>query len=250
MPEFVNGIPYPAPPPRPEPAHQKKITREKWGEIAIVVSLIIAGASFLAWRTYSQAPVTDAAKSIAESAAALKESDAIAVGEKEILGRTFWSFHKPLAGFTANIDLVGEREDSELEMAIIWLTPIPGKPAPSENDLQVAVNGAGEIAQSLLQSAGLAFEKAAKTMEPINAIRPHDKGVGATTDGWKLTYITYHRYDDMAAPQPMLCIVLHRLSAAERDDLGALNRALYQALENGEDVKTYLLATPQAPPGA
>jgi len=245
MPEYINGIPYPSPPPRPEPAHQKKITREKWMEIAIVISLIISGAAFLAWRNYSQAPNAGASNSIAESATVLKKFDALPASEKVIYGRTFWSFQKPLAGFTANIDLVGEREDTELETAIIWLTPIPGNPAPSESDLQAAVNGAGQIAESLLPSAGLAFETASKTMELINTNRPHDKGVGATTDGWKLTYITYRSYDGNAAPQPMLCIVLHRLSAAERDDLGTLNRSLYQALENGDDIKTALLATSQ-----
>ena len=52
-------------------------------------------------------------------------------------------------------------------------------------------------------------------MKPVtDTPRLHDKGVQQTSDGWKLTYVTYRSYDEQAGPQPMLCYVLQRQSAA------------------------------------
>jgi hypothetical protein len=147
------------------------------------------------------------------------------------------------------VDLIGENEDTPLETAIIWLTPQPGAGEPSEHTLQAAVNGAGLVAQLLVRSSGLAFEKAAKTMERISdSPRPHNKGVGATDDGWKLTYITYASHDEGADPPPMLCLVLQRLSAGEDEALAAMNRTMYEALQAGRDIKTVLREVENAAP--
>lgn len=239
MSEPIPGIP------RPTPEHQRKITRGKWFEILTVVVLIVLGTVFLYVRGQWAAARPDPAASVAASIAAVQRGGAKAVGDTTLFNRHFWSFGKVLTGFAVHIDLVGEREDAPLETAIIWLTPQPGAGNPSAQVLQGAVNSAGEVAYSLVQSSALAFEKAAKTMEFISdSPRPHDKGVGASDDGWKLTYITYRNHDDTAAPQPMLCLVLQRLSAGGDESLAAFNRLLYEALQTGRNINTVLADAP------
>ncbi len=239
--ESIHVVPVPDPMPQPTPEHQRKINRGKLFEVVTVITLILLGTSFLYWRGQGFSSGPDAADSIAQSKVAVEQTEAKSIGETILYGRQFWSYARPITGFTAYIDLVGERDDTPLETAIIWLTPQPDAGVPTEHTLQAAVNGAGMAAQSLVRSAGLAFEKAARTMESISdSPRPHDKGVGATEDGWKLTYLTYRSYEETAAPQPMLCIVLQRLSAGENEILAAMNRTLYDAVQNGRDVKTAL----------
>jgi hypothetical protein len=245
--ESIHVVPIPDPMPKPTPEHQRKITRGKIFEIVTVISLILLGTAFLYWRTSLQNAAADPAASIESSIAALETGGAQPVDETSLFGRRIWSFARPITGFTAHVDLIGEQAATPLETAIIWLTPQPGAGAPTEHTLQAAVNGAGMTAQTLVASAGLAFDKAAKTMEFVSdSPRPHDKGVGATDDGWKLTYITYRSYDD-AAPQPMLCLVLQRLSAGENEALAVMNRTLYDALNSGRDIKSALREYTEAP---
>lgn len=237
MSEPIPGIP------RPTPEHQRKITRGKWFEILTVVVLIVLGTAFLYVRGQWAASQPEPAETVAASIAAVQADGAKPVGDAVFFNRHVWSYGKLLTGFVAHIDLVGAREETPLETAIIWLTPQPGTGDPSAQVLQAAVNAAGEIAYGLVHSSALAFEKAAKTMEFISdSPRPHDKGVGASDDGWKLTYITYRNHDDTAAPQPMLCLVLQRLSAGGDPALADMNRVLYDALQSGGDIKTALRA--------
>lgn len=241
MSDSIPTIPYPAPMPRPTAAHQKKITRGKWFEIVTVVTLIILGTGFLYWRSERQANRPDAAESITASMAAIEASGAKAVGETVLFERHFWSYRDVIPGFAVHVDLVGVTPDAPLETAIIWLTPQPDAGTPEPEVLQAAVDRAGFLAFGLVQSSAAAFEKAANTMEFLSdAPRPHDKGVGGSDDGWKLTYVTYRSYDDAVAPQPMLCMVLQRLSAGGDDALATLNRTMYDALHAGVDIKSAL----------
>jgi hypothetical protein len=244
MPDPIQRIPAPEPLPLPTPEHQRKITRGKWFEIVTVMTLIVLGTSFLYWRSERQANAPDAAASVTASKLAIEADGALAVGSTTLLGRPIWSYRKLLAGFVAHVDLVGERDDAPLETAIIWLTPQPGAGPQSPEALQAAVDSVAITAWELVRSSALAFEKASKTMEYISdAPRPHDKGVGASDDGWKLTYVTYRSYDDAGEPEPVLCVVLQRLSAGEDEALAQMNRTLHEALHAGRDIKTALGGT-------
>lgn len=251
MPESIHYVPLSDPMPKPTPEHQRKITRGKVFEVVTVITLICTGTAFLYWRGQGQAGGPDAAETVRASIAAVEAGAAAKMGEEVLFGRHIWSFRQAITGFTAHVDLIGGNEDTPLETAIIWLTPQPGAGEPSEHTLQAAVNGAGLVAQLLVRSSGLAFEKAAKTMERINdSPRPHNKGVGATDDGWKLTYVTYTSHDEGADPPPMLCLVLQRLSAGEDESLAAMNRTMYEALQAGRDIKTVLREVENGAPAA
>jgi len=246
MPETNHGIPYPGPMPVPTPEHQRKITRGKWFEIITVVSLILAGTAFLAWRKHaSTAP--DPSVAMSESVKAVAAADCLPDGTTTLFKRQFLSFKKPLDGFECHVDLVGATLEAPIDAAIVWLTPLPGK-ALTPEALQFAVNSAGQLGQTIVPTIGQALVNASNTMTfEDDAKRPHDKGVSVTDDGWKLTYVTYRSYDEAGTPPPMLCLILHRLSAASDDTLGLLNRSLYEALNQGADLKTALRAAEGAP---
>jgi hypothetical protein len=231
------------PVPLPTPEHQKRITKQKWFEVILVVALIVGGAGYLGLRDFRQRHHVDPALGLAKSAAATERAGATAAGTSTLMGRQCLSLTQKLDTFDCHIDLVGEASDAPLETAIIWLTPLPGTSAPSAVALQKAVNTVGVFAQKLVGASTDALEKASNTMVSVSDTqRPHDKGVAGTSDGWKLTYVTYRTFDETAAPQPMLCLVLQRLSAASDPKLADFNRILYESIHRGDDVKAALLA--------
>lgn len=235
--------PYPGPLPLPTPEHQHRITRQKWFEIVTVVVLIAAGLGFLWWRDYRSHHRVDPALTMSESGRAIEDQGCGPSGKASIQGRQFWSFARRLDGFECHVDLIGVGADQPLETAVIWLTPLAGQESPSEESLQRVVNTVGHLGQTLVASSTQALETASKTMEWIgDAPRPHEKGVAGTKDGWKLTYVTYREHDDSEESQPMLCLVLQRLTAASEPGLSELNRGLHQAVHEGVDIKTALQA--------
>lgn len=236
---------YPPPIPLPTPEHQHKITRQKWREIITVVLLIVAGVGFLYWRSYREEHRPDAAEDISVSIELLKAagwSDAI---ESPIMNRTCWTMTRDMAGFKGHVELIGERREGPLETAIVWLAPDPSAEEP--HDLQEAVNTTGAVAQALVRASQLAFETAAKTMEFVtNTPRPHDKGVAGTDNGWKLSYFTYRSYEELGPLQPMICLVLQRLSAGENEQLAEFNRRLFESIQAGEIATEALRRSPEA----
>jgi len=226
------------PMPSPTPEHQKRITKQKWFEIVLVIALIVAGAGFLGWREYRTRHHTDPALSLKSSTQSITSAGLIPSGTTTLRGRRFVTFSETLDSFDCHVDLVGEADAAPLDIAIIWLTPSSAA-APSVPALQNAVNRVQVLAQRLVQTSADALEKATKTMTFVgDAKRPHDKGVSGSSNGWKVTYVTYHAFDDTS--EPMLCLVLHRLSAASDPALADLNRDLYEALNRGDDLKTAL----------
>ena len=124
---------------------------------------------------------------------------------------------------------------------MFWLTPIVAGGAPSPEQLQDAVNTVSQTGQKIVRSSLDALETATKTMSAVaGPNRPHDKGVAGSNDGWKVTYVTYRSYDEGASPQPVLYLIIQSLTAASDAQLGDLNRALYQAVEEGVDIKSAL----------
>lgn len=239
MPDTNYGIPYPGPMPVPTPEHQRKITREKWFEIITVISLIVAGASFLAWRNYASTP-PDPSRSLADSLQAIATAGYLPATNETFFGQQFRGFSKDIEGFTCQADLVAPAEAAPTDAVLISLVPAAGA-TPSPEALQFAVNAVASLAQTLVPSSGEALITASKTMEEaLEVPRPFEKGVGATKDGWKLTYITYRSYDETGVPPPMLHLVLHRLTAASDVAQADLNRRLYEALNQGRFVRDAL----------
>ncbi|MBI2433513.1 MAG: hypothetical protein HYV26_11645 [Candidatus Hydrogenedentes bacterium] len=233
------ALPYPAPPPAPEPVHQRKITREKWFEIVCVIFLIVGGVGYLAWRN-SHAQIPAMAVETLGEAGALAESKAYKPLDRQSLsGRQIAGYTKPLPEFQCFMNLIGAGES--LETAIIWLTPRALAPSPSASAMQEAVNEVANIASLLVPSSGEALRKAVRTSEFMGeAKRPYDKGVVGTSDGWKVTYVTYRSFDDLE--QPALILLLQTLSAGADPALAEFNRTLYRAIEEGNEVKSALKA--------
>ncbi len=247
MSETQYGIPYPGPMPSPTPEHQRRIFKEKAFEIVTVVVLIIAGFSFLAWRNY-QSNQAAAALTINDVAAVIQDASLIPSGTTTLHARTFHGFTKPMGNFTCNVDLIGVGGDDPLETCILWLTPQAGEWPPAPEALQDVVNNVRQLAISILPASAQALEAAVTTSEFLSdAPRPHDKGVAATNNAWRLTYVTYRSFDETAEPQPVLVLVLQRLSAGENPELGTMNRILFDAIQKGNDIKTALRDQPPGP---
>ena len=243
MDESRYGIPRIDPVPLPTAEHQQKITRQKWFEIITVILLILAGTGFLAWRNNHTHTHLDANSTITESGEALESAGFEAEGTTSILNRQFATFHEKLDIFDCRIDLVGTGPDAPMETAIVWLTPIAGTWSPTAESLQAAVNRVGELGQTLVQTSGEALVTATSTLSSIRDVkRPHERGVAATSDGWKVTYVTYQGFDENASPEPVLVLILQKLSAGSDSELADFNRTLYQAVDDGMDIKTALKA--------
>lgn len=229
-------VPPSGPTPLPTPEHQRKITGNKWFEVITVVLMIVVGFGYLAWRNSGGISDGDPARTLGESAHRIELDGAVQAENTLVFGRHLLSYTQNAGIFERHIDLVGTDLKSPLETAIIWLTPNSGDWKPTDQSLLDAVNGVGELGRRLVVSSSDALAKAVNTMEFIkDSERPHDKGVAATTDGWKITYVTYHGFDEHADPQPVLYFVLQRMSAGEDDALGVFNRTLYEAIQRGDD---------------
>lgn len=230
-------VPPSGPLPLPTPEHQRKISRNKWFEVVTVILMIVIGFGYLAWRNSGTAAPANASKSLETAITAVKADGATQLSSTTIGNRIMTSLSKKLAGFDCNIELLGKSPSEPLETAIIWLAPPPGSFSPSESSMLEVVNGVGELGHSLVPSSAEAMEKAVKTSELIkDSPRPHQRGVAATNDGWKVTYVTYQNYDETAnPPQAVLYYVIQRLSAGEDETLGPFNRALHEAILQGTD---------------
>lgn len=236
MSETRNPVDYSAPVPSPAPDHQKRISREKWFEVGVVVLCILAGVGYLMWRN-SQGRGADSSKSLTASIAAIQQAGGRATGDMVLLDRHFHTFRQEMTVFDCHIALVGTGGGAPLETAVIWLTPAPARWTPSPKIMQDAVNSVAALGQTLLYTTSEGLEKAAKTMVYVSDTRrPHDKGVAGTSDGWKITYVTYRSTNEGGPPQPALYLVLQRLSAGSNPDLAELNRTLYEAVDKGQDI--------------
>jgi len=233
------------PVPLPAPEHQRKITRNKWFEIVTVVLMIVIGAGYLSYRNSGGLRPADAVRTLDDAVKTVEETGASKHGQGEgVFGRRIVSFSQAVGIFERRVDLVGTDFGAPLETAIVSLVPLQGEWKPSDTALLDAVNGVGELGHQLVPSSAEALDKAVTTSESItDTPRPHDKGVAATDDGWKVTYVTYRNFDEEAdPPQTVLYYVIQRMSAGEDPALGAFNRALYEAILEGDDAKGAVLA--------
>lgn len=235
--------PRQAPPPAPEPEHQQKITREKWFEIISVMLLIIGGMAFLMWRNGHNHERTGPVNSVAEAAIRLETRGLTPTGKEKVGGREFSGYQKSLHEFECNVDLTGRDTDAPLETAMLWLQAKSADPAPAGQAVQDAVNEVSHLASVLVPAAEEAIQKAVHTSERLSdGPRSYDKGVAATNDGWKVTYVTYATVEN--TQQPVLVLVLQSLDAGSDPALGEFNRTLYQSIARGISARSAFDSAP------
>ncbi len=231
------------PPPAPDPEHNRRILKEKRFEILAVMGFIILGTGFLMWRGVRPTIVMEGPDTFGEAVELVQYSGYAKEGTTDLFGRTVVTFGAPIEGFVLSIDLFGTGDDVPLETAILWLEPNPDEWPPSEEEYQKAVNAVADVGVRLVSHSNEAIQKAIDTsVFERDAERPHDKGVAATQDGWKITYLVFKEFDETAEPAPALTLVLQSIEAASDPGLAALNRTLYRAAEAGEEVKAALAA--------
>lgn len=247
--ELKHGIPFPPEIPSPTPEHQRKITGQKRFEVALVVLLVVAGTAFLMWRNAHTATSTDPANSLEASANAMVGAGCKPSDRRILFHRPWLTFTRELNGLTCHINLGAKTDESPLETAVIWLTTAPGQSPLDGQALQNVVDSVVLLARNLVQSAPSAVDTAVKTSELITAgARSYDKGVGSTRDGWKVTYVTFRSFDETSPQrQPVLFLVLQRLSAASDEELAAFNQALHEAVVRGDDLEVALAPGRSAP---
>jgi len=229
------------PPPEPDPEHNRRILKEKRFEILAVVSFIVLGTGFLMWRGVMPQIVTEAPETFAEAVETVQYNGFAKRASTTLFGRNVITFERHIEGFDCTVDLFGASDDAPLETALIWLAPVAEEWPPSDEEYQNAVNAVSNAGIRLVPKANEAIEKAiATSVFERDADRPHDKGVAATQDGWKITYIVFRKFDEETEAQPALMLVLQSLSAASDPESELLNRELYRAIEAGEEVKAAL----------
>lgn len=242
MSELKHGIPYPPEIPSPTPEHQRKITGQKRFEVALVVLLVVGGTAFLMWRNAHHSTSTDPAEHLDTSADAMVHAGCEPSQRQTLLDRPWLTFTRELNGLTCHVNLGAKTNDGPLETAVIWLTTAPGQAPPEGQALQQVVDTVVLLARTLVQSAAGAVDTAVQTSELVTTgRRPYDKGVGSTRNGWKVTYVTFRAFDETSSQrQPVLYLILQRLSAAGDSELAAFNQALHEAVGRGDDLDVAL----------
>lgn len=239
-----DGVHYPGLAPLPDPEHQQRITRQKVFEIVCVLLLICGGVGYLMWRGDGMHVDREAPRTLQE-AVAIVEAEGYSPREPAVLhGRLFAAFGRVSSPFESHIALVGPSADEPVEMVLLWLTPQADVKELSPAALKAGVDAVARHGQLLVPSMMEALEKAVNTMVfQSDTERVHDKGVAGTDDAWKLTYVTYHAFDEGDTAQPALVLLLQRLSAASDPALADFNRTLYRAVSEGVSFEVALRAS-------
>lgn len=231
------------PPPEPDPEHNRRIIKEKRFEILAVVGFIALGTGFLMWRGVTPTVLRDAPESLSEAVEVVQYAGFARRETTNVLGREVVTLGSDIDAFTCTIDLFGASMDGPLETALIWLAPVAEEWPPTEEAYQDAVDAVANTGVRLVPNADEAIQKAIDTsVTEKDVARPHDKGVAATQDGWKITYIVFKEFDESSDPQPALTLVLQSLDAASDPALETFNRRLYAALREGVEPKGALAA--------
>lgn len=232
--------------PAPDPEHQHRINKQKGFEIAAVIVTIIVGVGFFAIRNRAPAGQGNGSDTAANMLYLVDGHDFSSEGESFILGKKFQSYRRQEGVFQSTIDLIEDAETESVEAVLIVVSHPAGKTFPQDDIAETAIQDAldtmvhfGEV---LIPSSPPALQKAAATMSTGKQGLLHNKGVAQTSDGWKVTYITYREYKEDGEDIPLLLFLYQRLSAASSPELADFNRVLYESINAGEDPKSRLRA--------
>jgi len=225
------------PPPQPEPEHQRRINRGHWFERIAIAVVVFAGIAYLMWSGNEPQVETAAPETVDEATSLILAANYERASSGEVEGQSYLVLRRDLESFTTRIALLGKEPAEPLDTALIWLTLNSGDdPAPGV--FQDVVNTVAGLAQTLVPTSNEALETAISTITlETDTLRPHEKGVAQTKDGWKITYVTYREADvnDVA-----LVLVLQRLSVASDPAFALFHRHLFTAIKQGANLEDAL----------
>ncbi len=230
--------------PNPDPTHQHAINRQKYFEIAAVVIMILVGFGYLALSTSKtqvanphQVAATDVSSAVLK--AGFEETDTAS-----ILGQQFTTYTRQTGILHTTIDLVTADNDPQpsVDTIVIAVSLPANRPFPPDTVIEPAVqeafNAVVDLGETLLPVSTPGLKKAVATTATItaNAV-DHQKGVAQTSSGWKITYINYREYKESPEAVPLMLFVYQRLDTASHPDHADFQKALYEAINTGKEVK-------------
>ncbi len=230
--------------PAPDPEHQHRINRQKGFEIGTVIILIAVGVGYFAISNRASQGRADGPITMSSVSNVVFAHDFEPTGESSILDRRFLSFSREEPILRTSLDIISGEDDEEVEALLIVVSHPGGKPFPSddiaERAIQEGLDEMSDLGQGLIPSSHTALQKAVITMSAGKEGLLHNKGVAQTSDGWKITYITYREYEETGEDIPLLLFPYQRLSAASDPERSEFNRVLYESINAGTDAKAGL----------
>lgn len=230
----------------PDAEHQGNINRQKFFEIATVIVLIIVGFGYFAisnGRTFNQA---SGSTTTPDLSAILRSENFVSEDAFNALGKTVHSFHAQGDLLYTSIDLIAENGSDETE-AIIVVADLPaGTPFPSDDitghAVQETFDEITRLGELLIPSSTQSLSKAVSTTVPVsNGSTRFHKGVAQTNSGWKITYIAYRAYEENGKDIPLLLFIYQRLDAASDPTQESFNQILFNAANNGVNIRQAIL---------
>ena len=232
--------------PAPDPEHQHRINRQKGFEIGTVIILIVVGVGYFAIRNRVPQGRVDGPVTMSSVSNIVFAHDFEPTGESSILSHRFRSYSREEPILRTSLDIISEEDDEAVEALLIVVSHPGGKPFPSddvaERAIQEGFDEMSDLGERLIPSSRSALQKAVITMTSGKEGLLHNKGVAQTSDGWKITYITYREYEETGEDIPLLLFLYQRLSAASDPERGEFNRVLYESINAGTDAKSGLRA--------
>lgn len=240
----VRGMPSEKPVPDPE--HQHRIKRQKIFEIGAVMVMIVVGVGYFAISNRASQSRTVGPITMSSFSNIVFANDFEATGDTSILGHRFRSYSREEPILWTSLDIISAEDDEAVEALLIVVSHPGGTPFPTdevaERAIQEGLDEMADLCEHLIPSSNLALQKAVITMSAGKEGVLHNKGVAQTSDGWKVTYITYREYEETGEDIPLLLFLYQRLSAASDPELGDFNRVLYESINSGTDAKAGLRA--------
>lgn len=230
----------------PGEAHQLKLNRQKYFEIATVITLILVGFGYLAISIGNQPNAGDGTTTISNQTSILLSANFDQQESVRAMDRRFDSFSKQGDTLLTTVDLISADGVDSAE-AVIFSVGIPEEEAmPSVEDaekmVQEAFDAVADLGERLVPTSTDGLSKAVNTTVVVSedGVR-FMKGVAQTASGWKITYLAYREVDDDASPVPLLLFLYQRLDAASNPDLEAFNGILFGAANDGLNIRQAML---------
>lgn len=225
-----------------DPDHQQSINRQKYFEIATVITLIIVGFGYLAISIGRRPDAGDGTATISNHTAILLSDGYEQVESTRAMDQRFHSFRLQDETLLTSIDLVSADEGDRTQV-IIFSVGLPSeKTMPSvevaAKMVQDAFDSIADLGERLVHDSTLGLSKAVKTTVVVtNDDTRFHKGVAQTSSGWKITYIAYREVDGEGDTIPLLLFIYQRLDAASDPALESFNHILFSAANDGKNIR-------------
>lgn len=229
-----------------DPDHRRKVRKSKAFEVITVMVLIIGGVILFGMLGRVTDMDPDREVTLEGVKRHLDHEGFRAAGESTVLDRRFLTYEQRLESFAATVDVMAPAEGETVDLIILAISQPQGQDVPpveeAESALTKAVAKLSHVAQMLIPASADGFTQAVETTKAIKdeGVRPHDRGTAGTNSNWKVTYIVYHEYPEDGEAVPLMLFVCQSLDSASSPDFEQFNRALFGAINTGDDLKTTL----------